>query len=632
MNYNVNFQIAALIIVVLLLYHFLTQKKLHNADTKAFTYVLVMGSLYILFDFVGTLAAINYTPERESTILLILTGVYLFDIMIPYILYCCVATSLGKAQKINAISVFCTGITVVMIFLMVGNIEHGWFFYFDRNCIFRNGAGYFFLYLYALAYAAMVMLQTIRNRENYSFEKMKIVGRFLVIEGVCMGIELYTQYILLSGFGLALGLVVIYLAMNNPGDYIDSTTGVFDKQYFDNWIQEKLNKSSEFHVIAVEAFMLKQINKIYGSSTGDQLLIQIAGELQNITDSVQVFRTTGNCFLVVTDSLTEYEKDRQQIEEYFRVPFVVDGEKIDFPAVVCGIINGEKMEQEDVLLGYIEYLISLVKHTDETVVIQSDDRILEGFRYEKEVEHFLKTAVEKDLFEVYYQPVFWTKEDRYITLEALSRLKHPNMGMIPPDVFIGIAERQGLIAQIGLLQFRRVCRFIKENEHMMKQIKNVKFNLSPSELLKPGHSQILIDIVKEYGLSPRYFQFEITETVATEYSESFCKAVEDFTNAGIGLCLDDFGSGYANLNAVLKLPFEVVKMDRSLLTGITSDEQSAVFYRSIVTVMQNMGYVIVAEGAETEEEVNLLREWGVDMVQGYYFSRPLPEKELIKLF
>lgn len=236
------------------------------------------------------------------------------------------------------------------------------------------------------------------------------------------------------------------------------------------------------------------------------------------------------------------------------------------------------------------------------------------------------------MFEVYYQPVYWIKEERYITLEALSRLKHQNMGMIPPDVFIGIAERQGLIAQIGLLQLRRVCRFIKENEHIMDSIRNVKFNLSPSELLKPGHSQVLIDIIKEFGLSPAYFQFEITETVATEYSESFCKAVEDFQNAGIGLCLDDFGSGYANLNAVLKLPFDVVKMDRSLLTGITCDEQAAIFYRSIVMVMQNMGYMIVAEGAETEEEVNLLRSWGVDMVQGYYFSRPLPEKELLKLF
>ena len=632
MNYNINFQIAALIIVVLLLHHFLTQKKLHNTDTKIFTYVLILSSLYILLDLIGTLTIMAYNPEYENTGIVILTVIYLVDIMIPYILYCSAIVSWGKGKKIGRVSAACTGITAVMLFLMLGNIKNGWFFYFDQNSGYHNRTGYVFLYIYALAYVILVMYQTLQNREDYNIQKMGIVGEFVVIEGVCMGVELYTQNILLSGFGLALGLVFIYLTMNNPGDYIDSTTGVFDKQYFDNWIQEKLDKRSEFHLIAVEVFMLKQINKVYGSSVGDQLLIQVARELQNITGSVQVFRTTGNCFLVITDSLTKYEKDRQQIEEYFKEDFVVNGEKIHFPAIICGIINGEKMEQEDVLLAYIEYLVSLVKHTDETVLIQSDDRILEGFRYEKEVEHFLKAAVDKDLFEVYYQPVYWIKEERYITLEALSRLKHPNMGMIPPDVFIGIAERQGLIAQIGLLQFRRVCRFIKENEHMMDSIRNVKFNLSPSELLKPGHSQVLIDIIKEFDLSPRYFQFEITETVATEYSESFCKAVEDFSNAGIGLCLDDFGSGYANLNAVLKLPFDVVKMDRSLLTGITCDEQAAVFYRSIVMVMQNMGYMIVAEGAETEAEVNLLREWGVDMVQGYYFSRPLPEKELLKLF
>ena len=99
------------------------------------------------------------------------------------------------------------------------------------------------------------------------------------------------------------------------------------------------------------------------------------------------------------------------------------------------------------------------------------------------------------------------------------------MGMIPPDVFIGIAKKQGMIAQMGLLQFRRVCRFVKEHEYLMKTLKNVKFNLSPSELLKKGHIQLLIDMIREYGLSPRYFQFEITETVATEYSESFCQAV-----------------------------------------------------------------------------------------------------------
>ena len=629
MDYNINFQVAALIIVALLLHHFLTQKKLHNANAKIFTYVLILAGLYILLDRINTLIIINYTPERANGIMLALTGIYLFDVMLPFVLYCCTSMICSEnGEKITGFSAAYAAVTVVMLFLTLTNLKTGWFFSFNESGKFVTGKGYVFLYIYALA----VIRITLKNCSNRGSEKLGILSEFLVIEGICMVIQMYTQRLLLTSFGLALGLVFLYLTMNNPGDYIDSTTGVFDKQYFDNWIGEKLKKKTEFHLLAVEAYMLKQVNKVYGSSVGDQLLAQIAKELQSITDSVEIFRITGNCFLMVTDSLAEYEKNKKEMEQIFRKPFVVNGETIDFPAIICGILNGEKMEQKDVLLAYIDYLASLVKHTDETVVIQSDERILEGFRYEKEVEKFLKTAVDEDLFEVYYQPVYWLKEDRYITLEALSRLRHPSMGMIPPDVFIGIAEKQGMIAQVGLLQFRRVCRFIKENEHIMKKLRNVKFNLSPSELLKPGHSQVLISIMEEYGLPARYFQFEITETVATEYSESFSKAIEEFTKAGIGLCLDDFGSGYANLNAVLKLPFDVVKMDRSLLTGISCDEQAAVFYRSIVMVMQNMGYMIVAEGAETEEEVKMLREWGVDMVQGYYFSRPLPGDELLKLF
>lgn len=164
----------------------------------------------------------------------------------------------------------------------------------------------------------------------------------------------------------------------------------------------------------------------------------------------------------------------------------------------------------------------------------------------------------------------------------------------------------------------------------MKKIRNVKFNLSPSELMKPGYSHVLIGIIQGYGLDPGYFQFEITENVATEYSESFCTAIDDFAEVGIHMCLDDFGSGYANLNAVLRIPFSTVKMDRSLLSGVSSDPQTATFYRSIVMILQHMGYKVIAEGAETEKEVKLLEKWGVDMIQGYYFSRPLCEEKLLE--
>ena len=176
---------------------------------------------------------------------------------------------------------------------------------------------------------------------------------------------------------------------------------------------------------------------------------------------------------------------------------------------------------------------------------------------------------------------------------------------------------------------RRVCRFLKEHRELMEQIQNVKINLSPTELMKSGHAGRLIGIIREFGLKPSYFQFEITETVATEYSESLSQAAAEFVEAGIGLCLDDFGAGYANLNTVLKLPFSEIKLDKSLLVGICEDDRIASLYQSIVAALQNMGYAVIAEGVETPKELGLVSRWGVDLIQGYYFSRPLPGEALL---
>ena len=141
----------------------------------------------------------------------------------------------------------------------------------------------------------------------------------------------------------------------------------------------------------------------------------------------------------------------------------------------------------------------------------------------------------------------------------------------------------------------------------------------------------MIRILDEYGLPYSCFQFEITETVATEYSASLTRVAESFQAAGIGLCLDDFGSGYANLNTVMQLPFSVIKLDRALLFHICTDNNAALFYQSIVSAFCRLGYRIIAEGVETQEEMELLRSWNVDMIQGYYFSRPLPPGDLLRL-
>lgn len=631
MEYINCFQITSLVLVTMIAIHYFSHKRLNNAENRNFVCFLAFSGVYVLLDMLSAVIAGGGSSEGCRMSALVLTLYYFCDVILTYRLFCYIRIITGRQkEKYKWLKTGWVVLPAAMLLAVTANLRTGWLFYFDQEGRFIRGSFHFLLYGYVFFFMLVIVAFMLLYGKTAEKEIRRTIWRFWFIEAACLFLQIAAERILLTGFGLSVGLWLIYLTMNNPGEYTDSMTGLFDKQYFDKWIGEKLYRKESFHLLAVDARNMKQINRIYGTRVGDQLLIRAAKGFREITDSVQIFRITGNCFLAVLDSLTDYEKARDGIEEFLKKPFFIENEKVSFHAAICGIMNAEKLEKEDSILSYIEYMISLIQNRQDTVLIQSDSKILEGFRYEQEVEHFLQKAVKEDLFEVYYQPVYSIKNQDFITLEALSRLKHPALGMIPPDVFIGIAEKQGMISAVGCLQLHKVCRFIKEHEYIMKKIRNVKFNLSPSELMKPGYSHVLIGIIQGYGLDPGYFQFEITENVATEYSESFCTAIDDFAEVGIHMCLDDFGSGYANLNAVLRIPFSAVKMDRSLLSGVSSDPQTATFYRSIVMILQHMGYKVIAEGAETEKEVKLLEKWGVDMIQGYYFSRPLCEEKLLE--
>ena len=141
----------------------------------------------------------------------------------------------------------------------------------------------------------------------------------------------------------------------------------------------------------------------------------------------------------------------------------------------------------------------------------------------------------------------------------------------------------------------------------------------------------MIRVIRESGVDPSFIHIEVTESLATEYEEALYKMVGEFSQAGIGLCMDDFGSGYANLNAVLQLPFSIIKMDRSMLTDICKNERNCILLEGIVRVCRSLGYQTVAEGVETKEELDKVTQLGVDMIQGFYFSRPLDGGKLLEL-
>lgn len=411
---------------------------------------------------------------------------------------------------------------------------------------------------------------------------------------------------------------------------MDGLTATFDSRSLRKHAEERIHRKREFHVVEITINQLKHINFVMGTEVGNQVLVATANMLMGCNKKNMVFRISGKRFLVMCPTYSGMEKVRDTAMDFFSNTLQVGNEFLSPHAVICTIHDAHLMPNVNRILSYGDYLSKLAQWPFETCLIPDDRDTLKGFHYNLEIERFLDVALQKDLFDVVFQPVYNMQERCFTTMEALSRLTHPKLGPVSPQVFIEIAEKNDQIADIAILQLRRICRFLQDNPQIGQVFHNVKVNVSPVELLRPGHVDSMLEIIRSYQIPLSFFQFEITESTAVEHGQALDEVVERFTEAGIGLCLDDFGSGYANLNMVMKLPFHTIKLDRSLLFGICQDEKVASLYESLVVSLHKMGFVVLSEGVETDQELKLVSQWGVDMIQGFYFSKPLARRALLQ--
>lgn len=557
MTYNIDFLIAAMVILLLVLWYFLGQKRAEDLNNQVFLFFAIIGIL----DVVAELASNYYisfpNSNCEIAAMLATTIFYLLQALLPFTVICYIQT-LHDNKIISAKKMFLSGVpTFILMGMILTNPFTEKLFYFDIPAGYMKGPWYMLMYYSALCHMAAALILIVIWRKKLGYQKVKSLLEILLISGAGVVIQLLYHPLLTTGFGMSLGILVLFITINNPHANIDTLTGSLEEY----------------------EYYLTQLKRMFD----------------------------GNSKLNVNNKI------------------------ITMPVVISGIMNAQKLGDSGLILEYAEYLEALSAKNGLTEVIQDDYQTMNGFLYNKRVEQYLHKAITEDLFEIYYQPVYSTRKKCFITLEALSRLQHPELGWIAPDVFIQIAEKNHMIEQITDLQFSRVCRFLGENRYLMRHLLNVKVNLSSLDLMRNDCSRHFIRIMDAYKIPHNWIQFEITETVATEYNAGLRRVAEEFTAAGIGFCLDDFGSGYANLNTVMRLPFSVIKVDRSLLFDICRDEKRAIFYESVVETFHKMNYHIVSEGVETQEEMEQISSWGVEMIQGYYFSKPLPEKELLEL-
>ena len=626
MTTNLHYLIAGMAVLLVVLWQYSHQRQMDDRNSLMFRRLLTVVSLDVLAELVST-CFILYAPYSFGVgRMLSNTVFYLFQAILPLMLLYYVCT-LCSSRVISTGTVLRMGIpTIALVFIILTNPFTEKLFYFDSTG-YCHGPWYLLLYISALLHIAAAAIFVAVHRDAVSRRNLTALLTVFLLAAFGIAAQAANPAVLTTGFGLSLSILAMYLTINNPCACMDSLTGLNDKQYLLRRMNELTDAHKAFHIITVYAYQLDHMNKVSGVQSGDEFLRRAAEHMQEIAGR-NVFRVTGKRFLLLTFSLREYEACLTSLRQVFHTQ-PDDEQAAPSPVILCGVVGAEKLGTGGLVLDYAEYLESLAARSGRTGHPERPQN-RDSFYYNKQVEQFLPARSTKICSRSTIQPVYSLHQQRFVTSKVAQPPAASTLGWISPDIFIRLAENHP-ISQITELQLRRVCRFLRENPALRASIANVKINLSPLDLIHSDGGSHLIRILDEYGLPYSCFQFEITETVATEYSASLTRVAEGFQAAGIGLCLDDFGSGYANLNTVMQLPFSVIKLDRSLLFHICTDKNAALFYQSIVSAFCRLGYRIIAEGVETQEEMELLRSWNVDMIQGYYFSRPLPPGDLLRL-
>ena len=619
---------AGATLILLEFLHFQRQRKLNDQRTKLL-YGMLGISLIICVGGILLTTWISNKMAGELQVRIMLHIVYLAQFCLPLILLkmICLTAHIPDAFFFKCEAV----VWSVCSMIILTNPWTRWLSYPGTDGMLYTGNLYPLMAWGMVTFYLVDMVFLWRKRNMMKQGQAAAFAEAISI--MIIGILLQNVYgfFLVTGFVAALMMAALYLTMQNPYAYVDFVTQVLNADYCRYWIDEKFRKKDDVFLLCIKLTDLERIRMEYG--TDQDVSKTIAEKLWSITPGHAVFRVRYDTYILSTKKLEEHRKVLDRVKKLFSTELVISGHLQYCPVVVVEMEHAERVCHGNCneVMDYFRFLFQQAEEKREFQCVACSNELQKKYTYERSVEKYIRFALDHNLFEVWYQLVYSLPEKRFVSMEALSRLYHPEFGWISPELFIRLSMKNDQIFELMKYQLHKICCFLKENEEVLAGINNVKINISPKELTQKGYCENLIAIIRSNGLSPERFQFEVTETCATKYSKELEECIQMLGKAGITLCLDDFGCGYANLERILHLPFSVIKMDRSLLRDIGVNPRTTIFYQNMVEVLHRCGYQIVSEGVETRQEAEVLESCKVDMIQGYYFAKPLPEQEVLEV-
>lgn len=520
-------------------------------------------------------------------------------------------------------------LTAVFTVLVVWNLNSGILFYFDSNGNYQRGilnaAGYGIMVIEMI----LLIICYIRNYHSVSRPMGDIILSLPPMAFLLVLFQLFNPEILMNGMAIAITNLIIFISFQSRTLDRDSLTGIRNRNNLYTELSLRLGSRQKIHIMMVYLQKFSDINQKYGYQTGDSILYEIAGYFERLFPAGRAFRFGNVTFaLVLPYESEEYAQTcRTRIMERFREAWVLGDIQCYIPCNIADLVYTDQEWTSSQIIEYLEYSLDMARQTDWGNV-HFDIAINQQLQRKKYLIETMRCAIRDKRFKVWYQPIYCCDTGKFSCAEALLRLTDYNGETVSPEIFIPLSEETGMIEDLSWIVLEEICKLLctPQGAHL----KYISLNISLQSFLNPGLAEAILSCLKTHGLTPDRIKIEITERVLLHDMMLARSQMDRLVSSGIQIYIDDFGTGYSNFAFVLDSPFECVKIDRSLVKDILTDTTKDLTVKTLMKLFHEIGKELVIEGVENELQARRLKEYGADMIQGFYYARPMPEEEFLE--
>lgn len=624
---NYSFTVPSLLVLLVIMGYYFFRPRVPIRLNRAFLAILVINICTMLFDYVANRLNETWAEHPPWLLWLIYLLYFSFYLTRIYMFFVFTVSVLDAHGSIRArLSILSPIVYFPSIALTLSSPLTGWVFRIRDG--FQKGPLYSIVYISAGCYLLFSLIAIFRSRKKLTTHE--VIGlaaiQFILILGNIVRAAM-PNFMVIDTFCL-IAIMVIFLSFQNPDLFLSDRGYVYNLPAFRALLLEWHRKRRHWHLVS---FVLQNYNEhreIFGGQQMDEALGQINRYLTETFPGQNCFYLRSGCYAIAGGERMDADGICAQLTERFTEPWKTSTGELLMNIVFLRADTDLHSFPVDRLINTL--LITLDEAGTESRT--EGDRILsdsmEAIDQKLDVRRCLERALDRDELEVFLQPIVDSTTGERIAAEALVRLRDEKGRIIRPDLFITLAERDGYIIRLGEQVLGKVCEFIRDHDMEELGIRWINVNLSPNQFMSRDIPKRFASILEEYGVTPDKIHLELTEQSMIDFSLMH-EQIQRLHESGFEFALDDYGSGFSNLTRVRQYPFSNIKIDMEVVRNYFRDRDPIL--PALLQAFKKMSFSITAEGIETAEMADALREIGCDYFQGYFFSRPVSMDEFLRM-